>query len=533
MSAIILATFNARYIHTSLGLRWLVANLGRLEGEARILEFTLEDQPADVAERILAEAPQLVGLAAYIWNARETAQLLTLLKQLAPDLPVIVGGPEVSHEPLRVDFSAADCIIRGEGELTFARLAAGLLSGLVPQLPKRVDAVTPETAELKLPYHLYTDTDIAHRLIYVEASRGCPFGCEFCLSSLDKRVRLFAITPFLEALENLWQRGARTFKFVDRSFNIGAANTLAILDFFLAKTPPYHVHFEVVPDHFPQELKERLRRFPAGALQLEIGIQTLQAQVAANIGRRLNMDKIRENLRFLATETTAHLHLDLIIGLPGETIALFADNLNRLMQWCAGQGEIQLGILKKLSGTALNRHDQAEAMLYSPEPPYELLQNRYIAFAEMQELKRLARYWDLVYNSGNFCRTAPLLWPEGQVFQGFSTFARWLFAETRATWKIALPRLAGLLFRYLTEQRGVNAETVANALAADLLTVKGRVLPDFVQAHITCLPESGRELARPLARRQDRRNRSEARPETFPKAQEVIDRFQGTLQNSR
>ena len=160
--------------------------------------------------------------------------------------------------------------------VTFARPS---LSGN-PPAEKLIPATPVEVETLTVPYPFYTDEDLAHRLTYVEASRGCPFTCEFCLSSIDKRVRPFAITPFLDELEELWQRGARTFKFVDRTFNSNPAAAGRILDFFLAKEPPFHVHFEVIPDHFPEGLKERLRRFPAGTLQLEVGIQTLHPETA-------------------------------------------------------------------------------------------------------------------------------------------------------------------------------------------------------------------------------------------------------------
>ena len=167
------------------------------------------------------------------------------------------------------------------------------------------------------------------------------------------------------------------------------------------------------------------------------------------------------------------------------------------------RGEIQLGILKKLSGTAIDRHDQSHGMRYSPWPPYELLQNDLLPFSRLQELKRMARYWDLIYNSGNFRSSASLLWPDGDVFHGFFAFSRWLFAQTRATWKIALPRLAELLFRYLVDRCGAAPREVADRLARDLLTVRGRVLPPAIREWVRDMPERQYAL-RPLSRRQDR-----------------------------
>ena len=501
MAAIVLSTINARYIHASLGLRWLYANLGELRAQARMEEFCLNDRVADMAERILAFQPAIVGIGVYIWNAAEVRSLVGLLKRVAPGVTVVLGGPEVSHLPLRVPFDEADYLVQGEGETAFRELCRGLLAGRPPA--ERVIAAAPaEVDALAAPYPFYTDEDLAHRLVYVEAARGCPFRCAFCLSSIDHRVRPFALEPFLAELDTLWQRGARTFKFVDRTFNSSLAAATRILDFFLARTEPFHVHFEVIPDHFPALLRERLARFPAGTLQLEIGIQTLDAATAARINRRLDLERIRENLRFLEEETTAHLHLDLIVGLPGESIDQFAAHLNELATLTSG--EIQIGILKKLSGTTIGRHDQDWGMVWAPDPPYEVLENNRIPFARMQELKRLARFWDLVRNSGNFRRTMPMLWPDGDVFAGFDRFCRWLYAETRATARISLPRLTELLFRYLVEERGQPAARVADTLAADILVIKGRVLPETVRTHVTHLPDQARSLGPSLTRRQQR-----------------------------
>ncbi len=504
MPDIILITINARYIHASLGLRWLHANLGEFHDQAVLQEYCLTDQIEDMAEKICAQAPRIVGIGVYIWNAAQVRRLVGVLKRVRPACFVVLGGPEVSHLPLRVNMDEADCIIQGEGEIAFASLCRQVLAGgrpaerIIQGEPAEVDTLVP-------PYSLYTKEDLAHRLTYVEASRGCPFHCEFCLSSLDRRVRPFALDPFLNELETLWQRGARTFKFVDRTFNANPATAERILDYFLAKVPPFHVHFEVVPDHFPEAVKKRLARFPEGTLQLEVGIQTLDTGVAANISRNLNMERIRENLAFLERETTAHLHVDLIVGLPGESVQQFGRNLNTLATLT--HGEIQIGILKKLSGTAISRHDREYGMVYSADPPYDILKNDLISFARMQEMKRFARFWDLVYNSGNFRTTAPFLWADGDVFTGFDGFSGWLYRKTRATWQIALPRLCELLFTYVVEEKGLEKSLIADHLAADILTIKGRILPERILAHVTTLPETRRQLGESLTRRQSRHQR--------------------------
>jgi len=213
MADIVLATLNAKYIHSAFGLRYLLANLGELQPRAQLLEFDLNRRPVDIVEAILQVQPRIVGLGVYIWNATPTTEVVRLLKSLRPELKVVLGGPEVSYETDQQPLAhMADCVICGEADLAFAEIARQLLEGRTP--PRRiVQAPLPDLQRLTLPYDWYTDEDLAHRVLYVEASRGCPFSCEFCLSSLGIPVRTFPLDRFLAALQRLLDRGARHFKF--------------------------------------------------------------------------------------------------------------------------------------------------------------------------------------------------------------------------------------------------------------------------------------------------------------------------------
>ncbi len=450
-----------------------------LQNETKIMEFTINDAPQSVAEKLLASAPSIIGIGVYIWNALEVAELLHLLKKISPQTKVVLGGPEVSYAPLRVNYESADYIIAGEGDVAFYELCRDILS----QTPREhhIAMTLPKLKALELPYRYYTDEDVKNRYIYVEISRGCPFECEFCLSSMDEKVRAFSMERLLEEFELLWQRGARNFKFVDRTFNLNMKAANAILDFFLAKEPPYFAHFEVIPDHFPESLRKKIAAFPKGALQLEIGIQTLNAEVAKRISRILNLEKIEENVRFLEEQTHSHIHLDLIVGLPGETLASFGANLDKLVSM--SNCEIQIGILKKLSGTHIDRHDEPFGMVYSDIPPYDILKNSELSFNDIQMMKRFARFWDLTYNSGNFKKTMPLLWGESSVYESFLAFSNWIYTQTDSTWKISLERLGELLFNYLTQVKAINAATVANAMLEDMLKLKGRALPHYLKPY--------------------------------------------------
>jgi hypothetical protein len=250
-------------------------------------------------------------------------------------------------------------------------------------------------------------------------------------------------------------------------------------------------------------LKSRIAQFAPGALQLEIGIQTLNPEIAQNINRVLDIEKIKTNIAFLHNETKAHMHLDLIVGLPGETLKSFGRNLDTLCSLT--DAEIQIGILKKLSGTTLSRHDAQHGMVYSDTPPYDVLKTADLSFEELQRMKRFARFWDLLYNSGNFKKSVCLIWGGGSVYEGFREFSCWMYDATQSTWKISLDRLAQLLFTYLSEVRKLPFETVAPAMLEDMSQVAGRTIPPYLKAHATQETPAQKTAPHGKAKRQARR----------------------------
>ena len=473
---IVLSTLNARYAHASLGLRCLLANMEELQPQTRLLEFVIGARTADLVEKLLAQAPRIIGFGVYIWNVEETTRLVAMLKRVAPHIKIVLGGPEVSHESSEQPIVAmADYLITGWGDISFVQLCRQILGGPQP-LMKIHAGIQPPLADLKLPYDLYTEADIAHRTLYVEASRGCPFKCEFCLSALDKTAWPFEADRFLLELESLHARGARLFKFVDRTFNLNIKTSLKLMQFFLDKLAaspddPVYAHFEVVPDHLPDALKDAIARFPAGTLQFEIGIQSFNPAVQTLVSRRQDNDKAAENIRWLIAHSQAHLHVDLIAGLPGEDIASFAHGFDRLVQ--LAPHEIQFGILKRLRGTPIIRHTENYGLVFDAHPPYTILATSLITFSDMQRLVRFARYWDLVANSGRFAHTLPLILATTP-FDRFMDLSDWLFEQTDATHRIALERLATLVAQWLVV-RGSDAAAVVEVLATDYAGQAGRL----------------------------------------------------------
>ena len=483
---IILVGINSRYTHTSLGLRYLYANLKEIQNRSKILEFVINEEAQTMAENILDHNPKIVAIGVYIWNASDVYKLIEVIKKVSPDIKIIIGGPEVSYTPHRVDFSKADFIIQGEGEITFYNLCQQLLEDKAPK-EKTIRPIMPDLKQIELPYRYYSDEDLANRYVYVEASRGCPFECEFCLSAIDERVRAFDMDKLLREFDDLWSRGARSFKFIDRTFNINIKSANRLMDFFLAKDEEFSLHFEVIPDSFPEALRERIKQFAPAALQLEIGIQTLNPTILNNINRRMNLQKVKDNIAYLENETSAHLHLDLIIGLPGESLESFGKNLDELKKMSSC--EIQIGILKKLSGTTLDRHDEIYGMVYSDIPPYDIVKNDLISFLSLQKMKRFSRFWDLAYNSGNFRSSVEYIWGDGSVYEGFFAFSEWIYAQTKSTWQISLNRFSELVFDYLTTKLNYDKTLIADSIVADMIKVRGRKIPGFLREHASHIPD--------------------------------------------
>jgi hypothetical protein len=477
---ICVGAINARHSHASMGARCLLANLGALRAQARLAEFTLRQTAAEIADALLSSAPRILALGAYIWNARRIRELLPLLRARAPHMAIVLGGPEIVDDDLPADY-----FLLGEGDLAFADLCRDLLAGRAP--PQRIlRPAPPDLARVQMPYDEYSDSDLAHRTLYVETSRGCAMRCDYCVSANDSAVRFFPLPALLDAFERLLARGARQFKFCDRSFNHDPARAVELLSFFAeraARFPGLFVHAEMLPDRFSDALKAVLASFPPRSLQLEVGLQSFNPDVLRRIRRPQNLERAAENLRFLRDQTHAYVHADLIAGLPGETPESFAAGFDRLV--ALAPHEIQLGILKKLPGAPIARHDEEFEMRYSAAPPYEVLATRDWPAEHLRRTARFAHYWDAVVSSNRFLGAAPRLWQDApSVFDAFMAYADSMGGQFASEHGTPLAALVEATFRYLAETRGQPAPDVAAALVRAYRHAGARDVPAALAPHL-------------------------------------------------
>ena len=409
---IVLVAVNARHAHCGHAGRTLLANLGPLSARATLLEFDLETQPLQVVSRLLEAEPRVAGFSVYLWNTRLVRDSLTLLRGVAPQIAIALGGPEIVPEGPADWNGLADALVCGEGETAF-RDWCGRALGRTDAPVRRhtpeviVNRAGEQPGTLVLPDAQYSDDDLRRRVVYVESTRGCPHHCLYCTSGGTPWRRLPADRLFA-SLHALLNRGLRDFRFLDRTFNADEAHAAAVLDFFLQQNVDgLRLHFELTPARLGEAFRRRLAAFPANVLHLEVGVQTLNAEVARLIGRSESRDDVRNALHALLAETDAAVHADLIFGLPGEDEASFAAGFDCLVQ--LGIPEIQVNRLKGLPGTPLVRLP-ALTGAFSPFPPYEVLRTDALDFGALTRMQRLAHAWDRLHNRGHFRQTLPLLW---------------------------------------------------------------------------------------------------------------------------
>ncbi|HLO27293.1 MAG TPA: DUF4080 domain-containing protein, partial [Geobacteraceae bacterium] len=444
------------YAHSSLALPCLASACAGVDGiEPVIREFSINEPHDETLRRIVAEQADLVAFSCYIWNIGETLRLASDLKKVHPGAFIVLGGPESSYGvfDLMERNRAVDCIVRGEGEETFRECAAALagrnreeaaagslidICGLTFRAGEDIVATPdrPPIADLDtIPSPFARGlVDLAKPLVYYETSRGCPFSCAFCMSSLEKGVRSFSPERIRDDLRLIVAGGARTVKLVDRTFNYDSQRANDIWTFILEENRESSFHFEIAADLLTDENFRLLERVPAGMFRFEIGVQSGNEETLARVGRRSDLARVGTNVRRLVATTGVLVHLDLVAGLPGEDYEGFLGSLQQVFDllplnnpyfFVCQPPFVQVEPLKVLKGSPMRRIAIEEDYRFSDTPPYKILRTPWLSFAEIGRIEAISRLLDLYCNSGRFtatlaemARTAPL----SRVFAALAEF---------------------------------------------------------------------------------------------------------------
>jgi len=512
----ILATLHSKFIHPSLALPCLAAYCGEACGELRIREFTVHEPKENVLSALLAEDPDVIVFSVYLWNRRETLELVDALAVARPRLRLVLGGPEVSFDGpgLFARHPGLSVLVRGEGEIPMRGLLSAWAKGEepegVPRLIRRKDGAVAEGPDgppladldaLLSPFGLGL-VDLGRGFVYLETSRGCPYACSFCMSALDERVRSFSMDRIREDLRLLMDAGVPKVKLVDRTFNYDAARARKIWSFILENNRTSHFHFEIGAHLLDEASLDLLERVPEGMFQFEIGVQSTLPATLDAIGRRASLERLEANVRRLRSAGNIHLHLDLLAGLPGEDYRRFLASIDRVA--ALEPHHLQIEPVKLLPGSPLRAEAAARGIRFDPNPPYTVLATADLAFADIERLRGISRLFDLTWNSGHF---AGFLQGLAQACGGLSAGLERLQEFWRAQGLFRHPLSRRGLFEHIWDFvrngfDGEECESLRELLGRDFAASE-RVVPGKAPGFLdTDLNEAQRAAVRDEARRQ-------------------------------
>lgn len=409
---IILATLNAKYIHTNLAIRYLKA-AARPEFDPILAEYTIKDPAFNIVSDLYQKKPDVIGFSCYIWNIEETIKVIKMLKTVSPSTKIVVGGPEVSYDSnewLR-KVPEIDFIVMGEGEVSFKDLlhyfngdieltdVRGICYLEDGKFKIHVQPAKIDLRELPSPFRFEEDLPhLSKRIQYIETSRGCPFSCQFCLSSIEVGVRYFNREKIKEDIRYLMENGAKTIKFVDRTFNISRSYAMEMFQFLIDEHKPGVVfQFEITADIMRPEVIQFLNdNAPKGLFRFEIGVQSTNDLTNELVKRRQNFEKLKRTVTMVKEGGKIDQHLDLIAGLPEEDYDSFRKTFNDV--FAMRPEELQLGFLKLLRGTGLRIDAEKYGYTYLDMAPYEIFANNVLSFDDIIRIKHaedvLEKYWN-------------------------------------------------------------------------------------------------------------------------------------------
>ena len=408
---ITLTAINSKFIHSNLAVRYLKSFTRDINYDCKIREFSINDREEKILEEIIKESPDVVAFSTYIWNIEMIKRLSNLIKMVDESIEILYGGPEVSYDSQNILKELnGEYIIEGEGEKTYREFVEYKLGerdiNSIRGLYYKIDGDIAFNGkrplmnmnEIVFPYE--EDENLDNKIVYYEASRGCPFNCKYCLSSTVHGVRFLDVERVKKELKYFIDKEVRLVKFVDRTFNCNHKFTMAIWEFLINQDTNTQFHFEISADILKSEELELLRKAPKDRFQFEVGVQTTNDDVLNRINRFVNFSDIKEKVDELLQIRNIKQHLDLIAGLPGEDYTSFKKSFNDV--YSIEPEEIQLGFLKLLRGSSMREEAEDYGMKYSPYPPYEILKTKDISYHELLKLKKVEAMVDKYYNSQKF-----------------------------------------------------------------------------------------------------------------------------------
>lgn len=495
---VLLAAINAKYIHSNLGIYSLKAYADQksIGCDIELGEYTINHNTDHILEDIFKRQPDLVGFSCYIWNIEPVMALVRDLPKILPHTRIWLGGPEVSYDPVKVleQWPQVEGIMIGEGEETFSELLTCCMTGN-PQLTDikglavrdgagKIDVhpTRPLMNLDRLPFPYESLEDFEHRIIYYESSRGCPFSCSYCLSSIDKSVRLRSVELVKEELDFFLEKKVPQVKFVDRTFNCNSVHAQGIWNHILEHDNGItNFHFEISADLLGEEELSLIRQMRPGLIQLEIGVQSTNPQTIGEIRRTMNLEKLGNMVGKINGFSNVHQHLDLIAGLPYEDFDRFTQSFNEV--YAMKPDQLQLGFLKVLKGSFMEEKAAEYGLAYRSSPPYEVLSTGWICYEEILKLKAVEDMVEVYYNSGQFLTTLERLVGECSapffLFQALADFYR-----EQGYGGISHNRMARyeILFEFITKVICKEIETYRDLLTYDFyLRENGKSRPTFAR----------------------------------------------------
>ena len=485
----LLVAVNAKYIHSNPAIYSLRAFAGEeMQPYIELAEYTINQSLTEILADLFKRKPDAIGFSCYIWNWRMIRELLTELQKVLPETDLWLGGPEVTYDAdlILKKYANLRGIIIGEGEETFRELLSAYVHGGRWQdiaglcLPEGYTSVRPLTDMNKLPFLYHDLKPFTNKIIYYETSRGCPYRCSYCLSSIDKAVRLRDISVVKKELQFFLDNKVAQVKFVDRTFNCSHEHAMAIWQYLYEHDNGVtNFHFEISADILRQNEIALLNKLRPGLAQLEIGVQSTNEETIRAIHRVMNVDRLEQIVAAVHRGHNIHQHLDLIAGLPYENYESFGRSFDRV--YAMKPEQLQLGFLKVLKGSEMSERAEEFGIRYLEEPPYEVLYTKWLPYPDVLRLKQIEEMVELYYNSNQFTHTLPFL---ARAFSGafamFEALAGFYEREGFFTNSPARAYRYQVLLQFAEEVDAQNAAVYRELLTYDLyLRENAKSRPDF------------------------------------------------------